>query len=101
MEFLARLPEAFRRMGAPWLMKTAVAPAAPASQCTNVRAIQCQVAMTARSPAHALKLRTLHTHDSDAEATNQSVRVLISGRMADVCAELDRLVALEAQPTLH
>jgi hypothetical protein len=29
-------------------------------------------------------------------------RMLISGRMSDVCAELDRLVALEAQkkPTL-
>jgi len=28
-------------------------------------------------------------------------RVVISGRMADVCAELDRLAALEARAALH
>jgi hypothetical protein len=31
------------------------------------------------------------------EATSCAGRMVISGRMADVCAELDRLVALEAQ----
>jgi hypothetical protein len=31
------------------------------------------------------------------EAPNCAGRMVISGRMADVCAELDRLVALEAQ----
>jgi hypothetical protein len=28
-------------------------------------------------------------------------RMVISGRMADVCAELDRMVALEAAQTRH
>ena len=36
----------------------------------------------------------------DARSTRNSSRVVISGRMADVCAELDRLAALEAhQPS--
>ncbi|GAA4345256.1 hypothetical protein GCM10023165_29130 [Variovorax defluvii] len=36
----------------------------------------------------------------DAQPSGQGTgRVLISGRMADVCAELDRLVALEAAGT--
>ena len=36
----------------------------------------------------------------DAKSTRNNSRVVISGRMADVCAELDRLAALEAhQPS--
>ena len=36
----------------------------------------------------------------DARSSRNSSRVVISGRMADVCAELDRLAALEAhQPS--
>jgi hypothetical protein len=31
------------------------------------------------------------------DASHCAGRMVISGRMADVCAELDRLVALEAQ----
>jgi hypothetical protein len=36
----------------------------------------------------------------DGKGQQRSDRVLISGRMADVCAELDRLAALEAAETL-
>jgi hypothetical protein len=38
----------------------------------------------------------------EAQQSRQTAgRMVISGRMADVCAELDRLVALEAAQTRH
>ncbi|MEN9720886.1 hypothetical protein [Limnohabitans sp. MMS-10A-178] len=43
-----------------------------------------------------LALRVLRVAEHG-EAPNCAGRMVISGRMADVCAELDRLVALEAQ----
>jgi hypothetical protein len=43
-----------------------------------------------------LALRVLRVAEHG-EAHNCAGRMVISGRMADVCAELDRLVALEAQ----
>jgi hypothetical protein len=43
-----------------------------------------------------LALRVLRVAENG-EAPNCAGRMVISGRMADVCAELDRLVALEAQ----
>jgi hypothetical protein len=50
------------------------------------------------------KQRALRVHrvSEQGEAPHCAGRMVISGRMADVCAELDRLVALEAQkkPTL-
>lgn len=46
----------------------------------------------------AKPLRVIRVVDSP--SARNSSRVVISGRMADVCAELDRLAALEAhQPT--
>lgn len=44
---------------------------------------------------------------ADGKSAQRAGRVVISGRMADVCAELDRLVALEARdpsqaaPNMH
>ena len=50
------------------------------------------------------KQRALRVHrvSEQGEAPHCAGRIVISGRMSDVCAELDRLVALEAQkkPTL-
>ncbi|MDM0112445.1 hypothetical protein QTI66_09805 [Variovorax sp. J22R133] len=37
----------------------------------------------------------------DNKASGRAGRVVISGRMADVCAELDRLAALEARELSH
>ena len=51
----------------------------------------------ARPPApRATALRVVRMADSGAP---RGARVVISGRMADVCAELDRLAALEARHT--
>ena len=41
-------------------------------------------------------LRVLRVHESGQNAAGAG-RMVISGRMADVCAELDRLVAMEAR----
>ena len=54
---------------------------------------------TAR-PQSAAPLRVLHLSEADAHPHNAG-RMRISGRMADVCAELDRLVAKEAQNLVH
>jgi hypothetical protein len=48
--------------------------------------------VTARPPS----LRVVHVHESGQNASGAG-RMVISGRMADVCAELDRLVAMEAR----
>ena len=45
----------------------------------------------------ALRILRITEHG---EAPQCAGRMVISGRIADVCAELDRLVALEAQKTL-
>lgn len=42
-----------------------------------------------------LKLRACCEHEAHATGTHRRVRMVISGRMSDVCAELERLVALE------
>lgn len=46
-------------------------------------------------PAATPSLRVLRIQDHDQTALSAG-RMVISGRMADVCAELDRLVAIEA-----
>lgn len=48
-----------------------------------------------RSPARYRPLRVLRVVDA-AQGPSTAGRMVISGRMADVCAELDRLVELEA-----
>jgi hypothetical protein len=50
---------------------------------------------TSRLSAQARPLRVVRMVDAQHKGSGTG-RVLISGRMADVCAELDRLAALEA-----
>jgi hypothetical protein len=57
---------------------------------------QGKVSVTNRQPS----LRVLRVHESG-QNTPGAGRMVISGRMADVCAELDRLVALEARQRPH
>lgn len=42
-------------------------------------------------------VRVRRGRDGEAARAGTDTRVVIAGRMADVCAELDRLVALESQ----
>lgn len=49
--------------------------------------------------ASSRPLRVIRVPDPDESASSNVGRMFISGRMADVCAELDRLVANEQ--TLH
>jgi hypothetical protein len=46
--------------------------------------------------ARPTSLRVVHVQESGQTAAGAG-RMVISGRMADVCAELDRLVAMEAR----
>ncbi|MEJ8848115.1 hypothetical protein [Variovorax rhizosphaerae] len=56
----------------------------------------CTVRASANKPAAATRpLRVVRVLDAQ-HTPNGAGRVVISGRMADVCAELDRLAALEA-----
>ncbi|WPH11704.1 hypothetical protein [Variovorax paradoxus] len=61
---------------------------------------RAQAAATSTAPAPVRPLRVIRVvdgHQGDKRSTN---RMVISGRMADVCAELDRLAALEAMETI-
>ena len=68
----------------------------------NLRYVAIRPSCSARAPAeksaaysHANRpLRVIRVVDP--RAAHNASRVVISGRMADVCAELDRLAALEA-----
>ncbi|RYF75118.1 MAG: hypothetical protein EOO22_05520 [Comamonadaceae bacterium] len=53
---------------------------------------------TNRPPTAGLPLRVVRVVDTQNPRSAQG-RVVISGRMDDVCAELDRLVALEGRPS--
>jgi hypothetical protein len=55
---------------------------------------------TGQVPAPARPLRVVRTVDAQ-QPGRRAGRVVISGRMADVCAELDRLAALEATDTVR
>lgn len=76
------------------------------SHSSDLRYVAVRPACTARGSAQepqdaaaaAKPLRVIRVVDS--RSARNSGRVVISGRMADVCAELDRLAALEAhQPS--
>lgn len=57
-----------------------------------------------RHPLPVIKLRASCEHDGQPVDTRHRVRMVISGRMADVCAELERLAALENRvntPVVH
>jgi hypothetical protein len=65
---------------------------------TNLHQMNAQAAIhapLANSPTQrALRVVRIAEHG---DTSNAAGRMVISGRMADVCAELDRLVALEAK----
>jgi hypothetical protein len=83
---LSRLAAAFRRLLA------ALAPAAEASPPAASRPAPAGLVQ-----GHALKpLRVVRVLEPSAPRSTAG-RMVISGRLADVCAELDRLAALEAQ----
>jgi len=66
--------------------------------CTT-RSSGSQVALPVAAPsaqAPARPLRVVRVVDRQQGGPRSTNRMVISGRMADVCAELDRLVALEA-----
>lgn len=73
----------------------------------GLRYVAVRPACTARSggtapseaAAPARPLRVVRVVDGKGQQRNNN-RVLISGRMADVCAELDRLAALEAAESM-
>jgi len=75
-----------RRVNSSGLRYVGVRPSCAARQAGGAQA---------GSTASARPLRVVRMVDAQQPGRHQS-RVVISGRMADVCAELDRLVALEA-----
>ena len=55
-----------------------------------------QPPVTTHANTRQPSLRIVRVHESGQHTTGAG-RMVISGRMADVCAELDRLVAIEAR----
>lgn len=86
MAFLTRTPQAIAHTGLLWAGK---------NTC-EATMIGLPTGMPAASRPGAVKTRTAYN-----TSTAGAGRMVISGRMADVCAELDRLVALEAQHAWH
>ncbi len=70
-----------------------VAPALAATSCVAPRAAAPKAAGCARRVQRPL--RVVRVMDKDGPRNPSGGRLVISGRMADVCAELDRLAALE------
>jgi hypothetical protein len=84
----ARLPQWFEELG----------PRLAGRLQQRLRRRSVQVVPAAARPAPALRvLRVLEPHQHRAAAG----RMVISGRMADVCAELDRLAAVESATAQH
>jgi len=59
---------------------------------------QATAPKAAAAPARPLRVIRVVDHTGEKRSAN---RMVISGRMADVCAELDRLAALEAMESVH
>ena len=80
-------------------MKQAVRPSGNSSSVVRPNAASVST-FTSNSSAtglsHQRALRVMRIAEQG-DAPSCAGRMVISGRMADVCAELDRLVALEAQ----
>ena len=82
---LPQLVQRFTRAG--WLGRNRVAPSISSTDTGEITPTTCMTASSRGS-----RIRVLPGVCNDA-------RMVISGRMADVCAELDRLAALEHQST--
>jgi len=83
----------------PWVSKpgaTSDWAAVPASADGTALCNQAPTTQTNNQPVRSSRpVRVLQVMESG-QSPNQSGRLRISGRMADVCAELDRLAAREA-----
>ena len=80
-------------------MKQAVRPSGSSSSVVRPNAASVSTFTSNSSAAgisHQRALRVMRIAEQG-DAPSCAGRMVISGRMADVCAELDRLVALEAQ----
>lgn len=91
-----------------WLMPTVIPSAAiggsahrefPAQALEPVSYATHRPCVARPTRAAIRPLRIVRVLDHDGSPSNNVGRMLISGRMADVCAELDRLVAHEQ--TMH
>ncbi len=79
----------FARAG--WLGHPVVAPEVP-----DVAAAGCAVAPKSLPCAHrTAAVRVVHAANAQGDGMRSDSRVVLSGRMADVCAELERLAAME------
>ena len=54
-----------------------------------------------RQPLSNRPLRVVHIAEDQRPPLNTAGRMVISGRMADVCAELDRLIDLDNQRQIY
>ncbi len=63
------------------------------------RARTAPAAVTIQKPNHTVARPRLRvwSHTDGSQSGSSSTRFVISGRMSEVCAELDRLAALEAR----
>ena len=77
---------------------TSAAGAGATASCVAVRAPASPKTTSCARRAQR-PLRVVRVMDKEGQRGPSGGRMVISGRMADVCAELDRLAALEA--TLH
>jgi len=57
--------------------------------------------VTVSSPLPAKPLRVVRVAEDGHASPSSAGRMVMSGRMADICAELDRLVHLEASKSLR
>lgn len=69
--------------------------ACKADQASRTEGIHAWAGLTDRKPLRVVQITDVHARPGAVG------RLLMSGRMADVCAELDRLAALEDQHRLH
>jgi hypothetical protein len=79
-------PRSSGRLHPSWATRTAIRPTSVTQVTPSVTKAPC--------------LKVLRVHESG-DGPQTSGRMVISGRMADVCAELDRLAALEMRHISH
>ena len=87
-------------VGAATALTCCARPRANAETKLPAQHLQAMAQATTQAPHGARPLRVVQVSESQPgrSPSQRSSKLLISGRMADVCAELDRLVALENTP---
>ncbi|PUE07054.1 hypothetical protein B9Z51_14255 [Limnohabitans sp. T6-5] len=83
-------PTSAKRLRPVWPTRHATCAPSPSQTMTRMNMPNAPASMPSARP-----LRVMRISESDQRTTGAG-RMVISGRMADVCAELDRLAALEA-----